>query len=162
MTEPSGLQYPVRAKDAETPAIKQLERMLNSIGKHPKLIGVDGEQIVIPDSVYYILRQAIELMASGHAISLVPLERELTTQEAADLLNVSRPYLVKLLEQTAIPYKIVGSHHRIRFEDLMAYKEQRDLLRHQSLRKITEISEEWGLYDNEIEDFRQEDETFEQ
>ncbi len=68
-------------------------------------------------------------------------------QEAAELLNVSRPFLVKLLEQGAMPYTMVGTHRRIRFEDLTAYKEQRDNQRRESLKRLTQLSEEMGLYD---------------
>lgn len=82
-------------------------------------------------------------------MSLVPLEQELTTQEAADLLNVSRPFLLKLLEQGEIPYIKVGSHRRIRFEDLMAYKQQRYLKRRQSLKELTHFSQDEGFYESE-------------
>lgn len=82
-------------------------------------------------------------------MSLVPLEQELTTQEAADLLNVSRPFLIKLLEQGEIPYIKVGSHRRIRFEDLIAYKQQRDLKRRQSLKELIHFSQDEGFYKSE-------------
>ena len=83
-------------------------------------------------------------------MSLVPLKQELTTQEAANLLNVSRPFLIKLLEQGEIPYIKVGSHRRIRFEDLMAYRQQRDLKRRQSLKELTQFSQHEGFYDEKL------------
>jgi len=86
---------------------------------------------------------------ANSTVSLQPLGRELSIQEAADLLNVSQPFLVKLLAQEAIPHTMVDSHPLIRFEDLVAYKEQRDFQRRQSLRKLTQLSEEMGLYDND-------------
>jgi len=162
MTKLSGLQEPVFASEAETQAIKQLEQILNSGFSQALLVGLDGKEIVIPDSVYCVLHQVIKLMASGRAVLLVPLGHELTTQEAAELLNVSRPFLVKLLEQGAMPYTMVGTHRRIRFEDLTAYKEQRDNQRRESLKRLTQLSEEMGLYDDEEEeDFTQEEENFE-
>ena len=75
------------------------------------------------------------------------MEEEPTTQEAANLLNVSRPYLVKILEQGVIPSVKVGTHRRIRFEDLDMYKRQRDAGRRKSLAELTQMSQDLGLYD---------------
>ncbi|MEB3192774.1 MAG: helix-turn-helix domain-containing protein, partial [Snowella sp.] len=69
-----------------------------------------------------------------------------SSQEAANLLNVSRPYLYTLLDQGEIAYIKIGTHRRIRFEDLMQYKQKRDNQRHQSLTELTEISQELGFY----------------
>ena len=73
--------------------------------------------------------------------------RQLTTQQAADILNVSRPFLVKLLDEEAIPYIKVGSHRRIRFKDLIIYKEHRDSKRRKLLDQLIEMTEEAGLYE---------------
>ena len=126
----------VIAQDQEAPSIKQIERILELEGSQPKLVGANGEEITIPESVYQVLRQAVHAMASGKVISIVIQERELTTQQAADFLNVSRPYLIKLLEQGEIPYIMVGTHRRIRFDDLMKYKQQRDHKRRQLLQEL--------------------------
>lgn len=150
MTKPSALLEPVFPTEKEVRVIKHLDLVLGSKTTHcAKLVGTDGEEIVIPESVYFVLRHVIHLMASGRAVSLVPLEHELTTQEAADLLNVSRPFLVKLLEQRKIPYIKVGSHRRIRFEDLMAYKQQREQERRQCLKELTQFSQDEGFYEAE-------------
>ena len=77
----------------------------------------------------------------------MPIDRELTTQQAADLLNNSRPYLVKLLEQGESPYTKTGTHRRIRFSDLMNYKVRRDGQRAEALTELTQQSQELGLYD---------------
>ena len=73
--------------------------------------------------------------------------RQLTTQQAADILNVSRLFLVKLLDEGAIPYIKVGSHRRIRFKDLIIYKEHRDRKRRKLLDQLIEMTEEAGLYE---------------
>ena len=146
----SGQNLPVEsvtAQEQEKPSIKHLESILQMEGCQAQLKGANGEEIPIPDSVYQVLRHVVHAMALGKAISIVPQERELTTQQAADLLNVSRPYIVKLLEQGEIPYITVGTHRRVRFEDLMKYKQQRETKRSQLLQEMIDISEEAGLYD---------------
>jgi excisionase family DNA binding protein len=77
---------------------------------------------------------------------LVPYNLHLSTIQASDLLNVSRPYLYKLLDQGDIPYIKVGTHRRVQFQDLMQYKKQRDAQRHQALSELTELSQELGFY----------------
>lgn len=115
-----------------------------------KLVSPKGEEILVSESTYQVLRQVIEAIKAGRAITIVSHEQELTTQQAADLLNVSRPYLIKLLEQGEIPHIKVGTHRRVRFQDLMQYKEQRDSKRSELLQQLISISEEAGLYeDNE-------------
>jgi excisionase family DNA binding protein len=102
---------------------------------------------VLPVAAVRLLQDLLREMAQGHAISLVPMHAELTTQQAADALNVSRPFLVKLLESGALPHRKVGTHRRIRFDDLMRYKRAIDAQRLMTLKKLTEESENLGLYD---------------
>jgi excisionase family DNA binding protein len=135
---------PIFAAEQDIQSLKRLEELLNQV--HPMLVGPAGEEILLPESVYQILRQVTHLMAEGKAISLVPRDHYLSSQEAADLLNVSRPHLYTLLDQKQIPFIKVGSHRRIRFEDLMLYKRNRDSQRHQSLSTLTALSQELGFY----------------
>lgn len=137
------------AEERETPQIKRLERLLNAQKSQPRLVGSSGEEILLPDSVYQALEQVIHAMASGQAITLVPSDREMTTQQAADFLNVSRPYLIKLLEQGDIPYTKIRTHRRVRSQDIMAYKQQRDAQRRQHLSEFTAFLEDEGFYDQE-------------
>jgi len=136
----------------EAQDIKQLQRILNLENSQLKLVAANGEEIYIPESVHQVLREVVHAMSLGQAISIVPHKRELTTQEAADLLNVSRPYLIKLLEKGELPYITVGTHRRIRSEDLMKYKEQRDTKRREGLKELTQFLQDEGFYEAEMSD----------
>jgi excisionase family DNA binding protein len=139
----------VMAQEPEKSSIKHLESILQLEGAQPKLVGVDGQEIPIPESVYQILHQAVHALALGKVISVVIQDRELTTQKAADILKVSRPYLIKLLDQGEIPCIRVGTHRRVRFDDLMKYKEERDTKRREGIKQFTQFLEAEGFYDDE-------------
>lgn len=102
----------------------------------------------LPPSLFAVLRQAALRLAQGSSVMIVNYDHELTTQQAADLLNVSRPYLISLLESGKLRFHMVGSHRRIRFGDLMAYKDRRDALRRDHLNEIVRVSESLGLYED--------------
>ena len=85
-----------------------------------------AHQVELPTSALRLLVDILAELADGNAVKVVPVHAELTTQEAADLLNVSRPHLIKLLKSNALPYHRTGKHRRVRFSDLMRYKAERD------------------------------------
>jgi excisionase family DNA binding protein len=144
----SAVLEPIHASAQEEPDLKLLDDVLQPEHLHlALLIGPDGEKIPIPESAYQVLRDAVHELHAGRAISLVPIPHELSTQQAADLLNVSRPYLTKLLKQGEIAYHPVGTHRRIYYKDLMEYKHERDNLRRQKLRELTQLSQKEGFYD---------------
>jgi len=89
-------------------------------------VRLDDTDLVLPRQALSLLRDLLVEMAQGNAVTVVPTHAELTTQQAAELLNVSRPHVVKLLEEGAIPFHRVGTHRRIRYADLMAYKQERE------------------------------------
>lgn len=142
----SDFSIAVHARHQDAEQIKQLEDLLSATTNHPKLVDVNGREIPLPDAVYEALKSMVQAMAAGRAIRLVPTDYELTTQEAAEILNVSRPYLIKILNQGEIPYVTVGRNRRIRVQDLMQYKQKRDATRRQNLNNLTEFLQEEGFY----------------
>lgn len=150
----TNLAYPAYIpQDEDAQLSRESSRILaphiNSAARHIKIIEPDGteQSALIPAAAYRLLVDVLTQMAQGNAVTLIPIHAELTTQEAADLLNVSRPYLIKQIEAGAIPYHKIGRHRRIRFEDLMAYKQQVDAARSQALDELVAESQALGLYD---------------
>ena len=108
-------------------------------------VNLDGQDLVLPRQALALLRDLLADMAQGHAITIVPTHAELTTQQAADMLNVSRPHLVKLLEDGEISFTKAGSHRRIRFQDVVDYKNARLERSHALLAELAEQAQENDL-----------------
>ncbi len=105
------------------------------------------EPIELPAGAVALLSDTLMMMAHGHGITLFPRIAEVTTMEAADILKVSRPYVIKLLDADEIPYRKVGRHRRIRLDDLLNYKEDIDQRREAILDQMVAEAQELGLYD---------------
>jgi excisionase family DNA binding protein len=103
------------------------------------------EPIELPAGAVTLLMDILGAMASGQGITLIPENAELTTVQAAELLRVSRPFLIKLLEEGKIPYHKVGKHRRIRIEDVMGYKRAVDQQREQALDQLVADAQEQGM-----------------
>jgi excisionase family DNA binding protein len=138
---------PVLAPEGERSVLSKIERLLRAEPPPAAvLVGPDGDEVALPESALRLLRQSVPLLARGQVITLLPQDTELTTQGAADLLNVSRTYLVRLLEAGELPFTLVGTHRRIRFEDVIEYKRRRDAKRRAALDDLMRMSLEAGLY----------------
>lgn len=101
--------------------------------------------VELPTSVVRLMVDVLTEIGQGNAVSIIPIHAELTTQEAADLLNVSRPYFVQLLEKKEIPFRKVNTHRRVRYEDVMVYKNRIDAKRLQALDELAALSQDMGL-----------------
>ncbi|MGD9792597.1 MAG: helix-turn-helix domain-containing protein [Acidimicrobiia bacterium] len=113
----------------------------------PTLSGPNGERLVLPPEVFEVLRDVVDAMAHGQAVTIAPVHQRLTTQEAADLLGVSRPTLVKLLESGEIPFEQPGRHRRVRLADVLAYRERASADRRAALGRMIEIADDADMYE---------------
>ncbi|MHB1469069.1 MAG: helix-turn-helix domain-containing protein [Solirubrobacteraceae bacterium] len=133
------------AVPAEAGALKSLERQIEQIyGRHDsaRLLDGAGNAAEIPASALRAFRLVVRRMAEGETLALLAHGDELTTQQAAELLNVSRPHVIKLLEEGEIAFHKVGSHRRIATSDVLAYRARRNARRHEKLDELIRISEE--------------------
>ena len=123
------------------PYIDHLENLRFQVGEDRKA----SQKLSLPASAIRLLLDLLTEMAAGNAVTLIPVHAQLTTQQAADVLNVSRPFLVSLLEEGKIPHVKVGTHRRILFEDLMRYKNSVDRERRKTLDELVAQSEALGM-----------------
>ena len=102
----------------------------------------DQEELILPGKAIHLLLDILAEMSQGNAINILPVHAELTTKEAANVLNVSRPYLIGLLDKGELPFRMVGTHRRIMATDVFEYKTNIDRQRHQTLDELAALSQE--------------------
>ena len=136
---------PITLPPTERDQVRELERMLD-LGA-PALVSVSGERLVVPPTVYEVLRKVVELMAEGKAVTLLPDNQVVTTQRAADLLGMSRPFFIKLLETGIMAHHRVGNQRRVYLRDVLEFAHKRDEERHAALDRLSRAAVATGLYD---------------
>lgn len=104
-----------------------------------------GFKIDLSEGAFMLLTQILKEMAKGNGIMVMPVHAELTTQQAADFLNVSRPFLIGLLEKGALPFRTVGRHRRVRLEDILHYKKSIDEKRLNTLDELSAQAQELNM-----------------
>lgn len=139
----------IKAQDAQR-ALRRLNHYLDRTRGSSEDIqvhletGTQEEALVLPRPAAEMFATMLAALASGKGVRVMPVDAELTTQQAADMLNVSRPYLIGLLDDEKIPYRRVGRHRRIRVEDVMSYKREDDQRRHDAANELVQLGQDLG------------------
>jgi excisionase family DNA binding protein len=131
----------------------EIEAFLETHSNETSLIAADGATTAIPEQVYDALRRVVDALAHGSAVTVSPVSTRLTTSQAAEILGVSRPTVVRLLEDGVIPYEQPRRHRLLRLDDVLAYKARRKAETRAVLAELTRTAVEDGLYDQSYEDY---------
>jgi excisionase family DNA binding protein len=143
--------HPVTLPSQDSAVVAALTALLRE--PTASLRGPDGVEVELPAEVHDVLVQVLEAMARGQAIMVAPVSTRLTTSQAADLLGISRPTLVKLLENHEMPFEKTTRHRRVRLDDVLAYRERRRVERRSVLEEMTRQAIEDRLYDDSAADY---------
>ena len=147
-----GFSPSVRRFDPTSASVEYFSHLLRTYfvnakpAKQLQLIGPDGVAEDIPLEIYAVLREVFQHLKDGQAISLIPADTLLTTQQAAEILNISRPYLYRLLDADEIPFVRVGTHRKLRLADVEALRERRRTESRKALNAIASLNQECDDY----------------
>jgi excisionase family DNA binding protein len=136
----------IEPSDLSPEILRQLDDLVHAEGA-AALVGPDGERVDLPRELHDLLLFVVDSMKRKQAVYLIPEDEAFTTQAAAQYLGMSRPYLLRLLDQGRIPFHRVGTHRRIMYRDLRAFQTERDRERRQSLDALTQAIDRAGVYD---------------
>lgn len=128
----------------------QLRILRRLVQRGSAKIVASGESVELPATVRTLIAEIARNMEVGKSVSVVAENHELTTQRAANLLGVSRPFFVRLLEERKLPFHRVGSHRRVYLADLLEYKAKRDAVRHNAIKSLAREDAEAGTYDTVV------------
>jgi len=132
--------------EAEATQVEELHRLLQK--GNATLTSPDGlHQLELPNPLYQLLARIIDNIREGKSVAYIPNAKDLTTRQAANLLGMSRQFLIGLLDKGEIAHHRVGTHRRLMLKDVMAYLEQRDRRRHQAINQMAKQAMELGVYD---------------
>lgn len=138
-------------KRPENAAAAALPQLRSFLARHPHAdpvtlhVADTHDTLTVPRQAADLLEQILALLANSHGVTVIPDDAELTTQQAADLLNVSRPYLIKLLDLEGIAYRKVGTHRRIQVEALRRYRDADDRKRRDAADELSALAQELEL-----------------
>jgi excisionase family DNA binding protein len=134
------------ASGDEQAALQRLHAALQA-AQPPTLLGPDGQTIPIPQTIIELMRLSVDHLMQGDYVQLKSVAGMLTIQQAAEILNVSRQFMKRLLDQGQLPVITSGTRRHLRLADVLHYKEQRDIKERQGLAELARLSQEMGLYD---------------
>ena len=140
------LPTPSEAKQAEATSRVLSSRLRSKTPLRLRVVGApEDETVVLPASALKMLVGILDEMGRGNTVTVIPVHAELTTQEAADMLNISRPSLIQMLDEGKIEFRKVGTHRRVRIESLMAYKRRVHAERRAALNELVAYDQEIGI-----------------
>lgn len=147
---PDGLMTPVRPSEQDMRLARRSSSELSRLTERGDFkvtvsAGADEAEVAIPEIAFRLLETILDEMAQGHAVALSPVDQEVSTQKAADLLNVSRPHLIKLLEFGKLPFRKVGTHRRVLLADVLSYKARMDAEAERAYAELVEQAQELGM-----------------
>lgn len=125
--------------------IESFVETLTVVGQTPRLVAPNGASVELPVELHEVLLYVAKQLQAGNGVTVMPVAAVLTTAQAAEMLNVSRPHVVKLLDQGKLPHHMAGTHRRVKVADLVAYRDERDRERSTALAEMHEISDEAGM-----------------
>jgi len=137
----------VESSPNEERSLEALSAAFTQGALKPQLVGPEDRPLELPASLYAVLREAVGILLSGHAVMISSLDRRLSTTEAGDLLGVSRQYLTRLIGEGKLACEFTGRHRRIRLRDLLDFRDQRDATRMEALNAMTAEAAAAGEYD---------------
>ncbi|HEX6746124.1 MAG TPA: helix-turn-helix domain-containing protein [Longimicrobium sp.] len=149
----SVLPAPIQPTDEDVRVARESASRLGRMKRRGSIVtfvvtrGADKGEFSIPGQVFDMLVLIIDEVADGNSVAVAPLDRELSTQKAADFLNVSRPYLVKLLESGKMPFRKVGTHRRVRYADVLRYRARLEADAEHAYSELVSLSQDLGLYE---------------
>lgn len=142
-------QHTVLPPKQHDPTLANVRKTLHAPAQGAALVGPDGSTVDLPAELYRLLRDVVDILSQGRAVTIAPHNTQLTTQEAADLLGISRPTLVKLLEQGNIPFELRGRHRRVMLADLVDYQQRLKISRRHALDEMSRTAAADGSFDRE-------------
>lgn len=133
------------AKQAEETGRVLASRLRSKAPIRLRVVGSENETLVLPASAAKMLVGILNEMSRGNTVTVIPIHAELTTQEAADMLSISRPSLIQLLDEGKIEFRKVGTHRRVRFQSLIGYKRRVHAERLAALSELAAYDQEIGI-----------------
>ncbi len=125
--------------------INTLADALDNLSETLQLVDPEGRATDVPPALHSLLRHIAHQLQQGNGITILPVSTVLTTTEAAEMLNVSRPHVVKLVDEGKLSHHMAGTHRRIMVADVVSYQAEREMTRHQALAEMHEIADESGM-----------------
>ena len=144
----TSIQSPEPLSRQEQQDAKTVEQLL--LTGVPQLVSPAGDRIELPGTVFAVLKKVVSFMALGQTVTVVSGDQAITTQKAADLLGMSRPFFVQLLESGAMSYHRVGNQRRVSLRDILQFQKKREIERLTALDRLARESFDEGLYDRNI------------